>query len=110
MRVALMVGGGSRGRERPGRLAYWGMESRANLRPHSTRRPSGVLGQETVHWGRWAKRGRAAVRCIGAGNGALGQGTARTFIASGQETEHWGRQIAYPNGWLPTPVRLICLR
>ncbi|ERH29000.1 hypothetical protein HMPREF1550_02024 [Actinomyces sp. oral taxon 877 str. F0543] len=76
--------------------------------------------QAVQHIGAWSRArtcaptrsaGRPAYwdreRCIGVGGRS---GGAPLSGALGQETVHWGRQIAYPNGWLPTPVRLICLR
>ena len=44
------------------------------------------------HWG--------TLRCIGVGNVAR-------LPALGWARGRWGRQIAYPNGWFPAPMRLV---
>ena len=67
---------------------------------------NGALGQETAR-GSGARRaywGRQ--RRTGADNGPGIRGTPR---ALGQATVHWGRQIAYSNACFPAPMRLTVL-
>ena len=67
---------------------------------------NGALGQETARGSgaRPAHWGRQ--RRIGADNGPGIRGTPRTL---GQATAHWGRQIAYSNACFPAPMRLTVL-
>ena len=68
---------------------------------------NGALGQATARGSgaRPAHWGRK--RCTGAGNGPGIRGTPR---ALGQATVHWGRQIAYSNACFPAPMRVLLLR
>ena len=67
---------------------------------------NGALGQTTARGSGARPAHWDRQRCIGADNGPGIRGTPR---ALGQATVHWGRQIAYSNACFPAPMRLTVL-
>ena len=67
---------------------------------------NGALGQETARGSGARPAHWGKKRRIGADNGPGIRGTPR---ALGQATAHWGRQIAYSNACFPAPMRLTVL-